>query len=446
MNKLGYFLFYFHSEPPVKRRKLYKKYPTPSSASQMTIAQRSNIKDHRGTGSNTVEGHGIHVSLMWEGFADFITLQTSTPTSMIPYSYLEHARKLRELMSLKHDSPKGEHMLQMRLQEALRFLGNFTPTQLEGGSKTDLTLFMIKKKVISNIKIKSEFGKGGTDAVLQNFLYYVHINHNDLEEGLDPMLLITMVGFHYFQVFGAVFGPNNEVLCDPLCDPVSLLNVPIDPLESEEKFACLLYTIKCTISQLETYYEESHPTPIRVPYYNKNNIQYIQPIYESGRIWIANMNGTEVVVKFTLTYNSTVQQYLHSHGMAPQLIVEAELNAGWKVIVMEYIEGKTLHECRCTLRDPQKDAIRKKLKEAIQSMRDKKYVHGDLRQPNIMIKNSETGSDSPTPIIVDFDWAGIEGVAKYPLNLNQVVDWPSDAKSGLNILNSHDIYMVENLF
>ena len=67
----------------------------------MTIAQRSNIKDHRGTGSNTVEGHGIHVSLMWEGFADFITLQTSTPTSMIPYSYLEHARKLRELIELE---------------------------------------------------------------------------------------------------------------------------------------------------------------------------------------------------------------------------------------------------------------------------------------------------------------------------------------------------------
>ena len=46
-------------------------------------------------------------------------------------------------MSLKYDGPKGEHMLQTQLQEVLRFLGNFTPTQLDGGSKTDLTLFTI---------------------------------------------------------------------------------------------------------------------------------------------------------------------------------------------------------------------------------------------------------------------------------------------------------------
>ena len=409
----------------------------------MTSAQHSHIKDHRGIGTTTDEAHGIHVSLMWEGFAEFISMQTST--TPIPYSYLEHARKLREVVSLRYDGPKGEQMLQSRLQEELKFLGNFTPTCLEGGSLTDLTLFTKEEKVSVNLELKTEFGKGGKDAVLQNCLYYVHIYRNDQDEGLDPMLLISMVGCHYFQVFGAVFGPNNDVLCDPLSDAISLLNVPIDPVGIESRFARLLYTIKRTISRLESYYGMPHTT-IRAPYYNQKNIKYIQPIYKSGRIWKANMNDTKVVVKFTLTYNSTVQQHLYSCGMAPRLIDETELRAGWKVIVMEYIEGKSLHECSCTLTDPQKDAIIKKLKEAVQGMQGKKYVHGDLRLPNIMIKDSETDSDSPTPIIIDFDWAGIEGVAKYPLNLNQVVDWPSDAKSGLNILNSHDMYMVEHLF
>ena len=80
----------------------------------------------------------------------------------------------------------------------------------------------------------------------------------------------------------------------------------------------------------------------------------------------------------------------------------------------------------------------------VQSMKNANY--GDLRLPNIMIKDSEVDSEFPTPIILDFDWAGIDGEVKYPVNLNKVVDWPDTAKSGLPILNSHDMYMVENLF
>ena len=79
-------------------------------------------------------------------------------------------------------------------------------------------------------------------------------------------------------------------------------------------------------------------------------------------------------------------------------------------------------------------------------MKSAKYVHGDLWLPNIMIKNFDSESPTPIPIIVDFDWAGIEGEVKYPVNLNQIVDWPATAKSGLSIFNSHDMHMVKNLF
>ena len=107
---------------------------------------------------------------------------------------------------------------------------------------------------------------------------------------------------------------------------------------------------------------------------------------------------------------------------------------------MEYIKGKSLHECICTLTDQQKDAIIKKQQDTVQSMHGKKYVHGVLWLPNIIMEDFETDSGSSTPIIIDLDWAGIEGEAKYPF---QVVDWPS--YEGLNTLNSHDMY-VEHLF
>lgn len=141
-----------------------------------------------------------------------------------------------------------------------------------------------------------------------------------------------------------------------------------------------------------------------------------------------------------------MHKHLYECKMAPKLITEDESCDGWKVIVMEYIEGKTLHECSSTLKDSQKDAIIEMLITAVQSMKDAKFVHGDLRLPNIMIKDSEVDSESPTPIILDFDWAGIDGEVVYPVNLNPIVDWPDTAKPGSFIHNSHDMHMVDNLF
>ena len=90
------------------------------------------------------------------------------------------------------------------------------------------------------------------------------------------------------------------------------------------------------------------------PYYSQDTIEYIEPISRTGRVWEGKKADDTVVVKFTLTYNSTVHKHLYEHGMAPQLMTEKQLCDGWKVIVMEYIEGKTLHECSSTLTDPQK--------------------------------------------------------------------------------------------
>ena len=42
-------------------------------------------------------------------------------------------------------------------------------------------------------------------------------------------------------------------------------------------------------------------------------------------------------------------------------------------------------------------------------MKNESFVHGNLRTPNIMIRIEEIYSDTPTPIIVDFEWAGTQG-------------------------------------
>ena len=41
-----------------------------------------------------------------------------------------------------------------------------------------------------------------------------------------------------------------------------------------------------------------------------------------------------------------------------------------------------------------------------------------------MIRKAEITSSSPTPIILDFDWASVDGIVKYPSHLNPKATWP----------------------
>jgi hypothetical protein len=58
----------------------------------------------------------------------------------------------------------------------------------------------------------------------------------DFTKGRSPMLLVSVVGSHYFQVFGALWN-GAKVCVDPLSDPVSLLFVRRDPRRGVSKVA-----------------------------------------------------------------------------------------------------------------------------------------------------------------------------------------------------------------
>ena len=46
---------------------------------------------------------------------------------------------------------------------------------------------------------------------------------------------------------------------------------------------------------------------------------------EQGEYGKGKKGSDTVVVKFTLTYNSTVHKHLYEHGMAPQLMTEEQM-------------------------------------------------------------------------------------------------------------------------
>ena len=342
-----------------------------------------------------------------------------------------------QIMSNKY---KAESDRKTELGDALNFLGGLEREYaLSSGAKCDLALVM-NGHVYFNVEAKNE---GGKDPITQNNLYFLHSHCGD--EGLDPMLLLSMAGSHYCQVFGAVFGYDNQLLVDPLCDPISLLDVRDDPLDGESNVACLLHTLDAILPLLADYYYYAAVNQLsdRVPYYKQDELKYVKPI--GTRVWqTKNERNATVAVKFTRMYSTEVHEFLAQKNMAPKLFNISEMECGGKVIEMEYIHGKILHECQQSLSTAQKQNVRHRLISTVQDMATSKFVHGDLRRPNIMIRNEDISSPSPTPIIIDFDWAGTQGQAKYPSSLNNNVVWPVGATPRAVIMCDHDREMVEN--
>ena len=196
--------------------------------------------------------HGTHVSLMWKGFAEFTTMMKAK--AAVPEELYVSARKLMQVMSRKYTERYAEKLRKQEFQDTLKFLGPFEDELvLASGAECDLAL-VHSGNVYFNIELKNEFAS--KDPVVRNILYFVHSHCK--REGLDPMLLLSTVSCHYCQAFGAVFGPRNEVLVDPLSGPISVLDVLDDPMDGELKLARLLHTISLTLPKLKAYYSNPH--------------------------------------------------------------------------------------------------------------------------------------------------------------------------------------------
>jgi len=260
-----------------------------------------------------VDVHGPHVSLFWKPFGKFI--DSVSGTAPPDPRYLQIASTLMSKMSAVFDGSSGEKDHQQELRDCILPIGDFERVSLQHlhGSQTDLTLVFNNRPGI-NIELKTELGKGGNNPIEQNAFYYVHLT-SDNDDCLDPMFLISIAGCNFLQVFGAIHGEHDEVLLDPLCDPVSLLHVPDDLLQGEVEVAHVLEAIAGAKSELAEYYAEPHSGV--QPYYNcDGNLQYIKSI--NRNVWEAKLTKdgvTEsVIVKFTTQYSSDVHKCLYEYG------------------------------------------------------------------------------------------------------------------------------------
>ncbi|KAG1868935.1 hypothetical protein DFJ58DRAFT_653645, partial [Suillus subalutaceus] len=81
----------------------------------------------------------------------------------------------------------------------------------------------------------------------------------------------------------------------------------------------------------------------------------------------------------------------------------------WYMIVMEMITDDYCCLGESPVPYPHHDA----LATGLRSLHQESYVHGDIRNTNVMVKKDH----SPGFKLVDFDWSGIIGETRYPMNV-----------------------------
>ncbi|KAF9644586.1 hypothetical protein BDM02DRAFT_3102661 [Thelephora ganbajun] len=164
------------------------------------------------------------------------------------------------------------------------------------------------------------------------------------------------------------------------------------------------------------------------------------------------LSDRKLVVKFVDRYGVEAHEFMAKAGMAPQLLycglldgendlrngevrVQGKLKHGLyvgplRMVVMEHVE-------------PEKRPIdaREKTREAIEELHSAGFVFGDLREPNVMFSGGKA-------LLIDFDWAGKVGEARYPRGLSTKVKWPEEVESLERKLieTDHDLFMLDQLF
>ena len=143
-----------------------------------------------------------------------------------------------------------------------------------------------------------------------------------------------------------------------------------------------------------------------------------------------------VVVKFAYSYCEAAHRLLDKISLAPRLRYCDQVESiGMYVVVMDFVGGKHIVAPR------QDQDFANKLRTAVQTLHDANFVHGDLREPNILV--TKDGGMK----IIDFDWCGKDGEVCYPfdINLDERAGWDPDVTHGGLIKKGHDRSMFARL-
>ncbi|CAA7265766.1 unnamed protein product [Cyclocybe aegerita] len=321
-------------------------------------------------------------------------------------------------------------------------------------------------------EIKNEIGSTHAEPYLQGILYYLESTRDQAVRyctSVLPCIVIALFGpFIGFAGVAWTDRPNAQIL-----STVIPCHFSLHDSEMRDRLARHLGALRLSLVSLAKYYEGLKPvgpasgSPLprnpMLPYpssFSLADSSEQQFTYESqkrgnnllffGRLLGGAAGAGAVCIKFTRRYCREAHEFCASRGFAPKLHGFERLPGGWYMIVMddtreeyedlfEFISGHSDQ-----LDDDSRNSLLDSLKASLSQFHQANYVHGDMRNSNIMVKKS--GLDGSF-LLVDFDWSGTIGEVRYPLNINNVtVTRPSGAFDGELITAEHDTEMLDHIW
>jgi Lipopolysaccharide kinase (Kdo/WaaP) family len=194
-----------------------------------------------------------------------------------------------------------------------------------------------------------------------------------------------------------------------------------------------------------------HSYPYPTSYDDKDgrqiNFKYEHRVEEKLVFIVLTDTDERVIAKFTKRYSADVHMFLASLGYAPSLRAVAPLPGGWIMVVMDLSPFSLLSEVK--LFDELREQVRLKVTNIVQTLHKNGFVHGDIWSVNVLVEYEAlqvTGNEDFGIHLLDFDWAGWIGEAKYPTRVNtETVRRPEGVADGEDITCDHDLGMVDLL-
>lgn len=151
-----------------------------------------------------------------------------------------------------------------------------------------------------------------------------------------------------------------------------------------------------------------------------------------------NADGNKLCIKFVNRYSKEAHLMCSWLGFAPTLRGFQPIPGGWYMVVMDYLDD-AYHNLTYSRTMASFEPV---IRDAVTKLHQAGFVHGDIRDINIMVKEGSSGI-----MLVDFDWAGVIGEVRYPMNVeNRAIRRPAGAEDGELIMAEHDIMMVDFMF
>ncbi|KAJ7848373.1 hypothetical protein B0H14DRAFT_2356787, partial [Mycena olivaceomarginata] len=155
-------------------------------------------------------------------------------------------------------------------------------------------------------------------------------------------------------------------------------------------------------------------------------------------------DGEEVIVKFARRYNVGAHQILAEMNLAPKLYHHCLVRGGLIMVVMERVVGMMASHWAYHHQDtPLPHSVLEDVRRAIEVLHHRNIVFGDLRLPNIMVRQHGEGEARARAVLVDFDRAAIAGQGRYPATISDLDVWaPTVVPYGV-MEKKHDLHLLE---